>query len=605
MLHEHVPRDRLANLQYRQKLTDACARDKGLRRDVLAACKRDILYYVNAFVFTYDPRRRKIYPFCTWPFQDKAFVELADAVRDGMEERPLFKDTVIEKSRDMGASWMCLTVFDYFFKFWSNCNFLMISRTEELVDAKENPKSLFWKLDFINAHLPAWFAPDLVRTKLHYGNPRNGSTIDGEATTGAGGVGDRRTAILVDELSRIPLAQQRELVAGTADTTECRLFNFTPFGTAGAAYELTQRKNVRKLWLHWSMHPVKGAGLYQWDKEKEEIAFLDKSYQHPVMYEFVKDGKLRSPWYDQQCQSRSKQEVAMMLDIDYQGSSYQFFDSDTIDDLKDEYALPPRVQGELDYFPDTYEFKSLVKTANGTLRLWLNLDKDGRPPFDRAYVFGADVAAGSGASNSCLSGWDCKTGEKILELASPHLLPQDFAARTLAVLHWFSPPGGEGPKIAWEMEGPGTIFGQELTAKGYRHVYMRRNELSYSKKVTDTPGWVPTDSNKLSLLAVYRLELTKHRIINRSVEALDELKAFVVVPPGKIEHSSTLDTADPTGARKNHGDRGIADALAVKLYLERRSNPQQKDVDVVLPNSLAGRRERSEELRRERKDIWG
>jgi len=606
--HRRVPREPLANLEFRRKLCRACAGDKGLRRDVIEACRHDILFYFNAFAFTYDPRSaHKLRPFATYPFQDDAILQLQEAVRDGMRPVPRQKTTAIFKPRDMGVSWFCLGTFDHFWRFVPDSSFLLISRVEELVDGKANPKSLFWKLDFLQAHLPPWFPPqNRDRTKLHHLNLDNGSVIDGEATTGAGSVGDRRTGILIDEYSRIPLATQRELLDGTRDTSNCVIFNYTPFGTAGPQYELTKAKHVRKIKLHWSQHPKKAAGLYQWDKETEELKLLDPTYKYPFDYPFIKDGKLRSPWYDQEERERSPQAMAMMVDVDFEGSSFQFFNPDLIDDLVEEMALPAFAQGEVDYLPDTHEFKVWVRTPGGTVRLWLNLDGNGRPPCDRTYVFGADVAAGSGASNSCLSGFDCKTGEKILELASAHLMPQDFAYRTLAILNWFTPPGGNGPKLIWEMEGPGTVFGQAITQAGYRNVYLRRNELSFSRKQTDTPGWVPTDTNKLSLLSSYQDALATQKIVNRSEEALEECKAFVVVPPGKIEHSATIDTPDPTGARKNHGDRVIADALAVKLYLEKADTPKQQEVDVILPNSLAGRRARAEERRRQEFDeeVW-
>ena len=64
-------------------------------------------------------------------------------------------------------------------------------------------------------------------------------------TTSAAGVGGRRTAIFIDEFSRIE--EGYALLAGTADTTNCRIFNFTPFGTNNAAYKLSRRQDVRKL----------------------------------------------------------------------------------------------------------------------------------------------------------------------------------------------------------------------------------------------------------------------------------------------------------------------------------------------------------------------
>src|SRR5262249_18561053 len=133
-----------------------------------------------------------------------------------------------------------------------------------------------------------------------------------------------------------------QLLAGTADTTRCRIFNFTPFGTSGAAYALARRGDVRKLRLHWSEHPEKARGLYRYDLDKNQLDVRDKGYHFPVDFNFVLDGRLRSPWYDGECQRRANdREVAQMLDIDYQGSQYQFFDASMIRDLQRTYGQPP------------------------------------------------------------------------------------------------------------------------------------------------------------------------------------------------------------------------------------------------------------------------
>lgn len=609
--HRRVPRDRLENLRFRLELGKACARDKRLRREVLEACRTDILFWVNAFVFVFEPRQRRTFPCATWPFQDDAILAIVEAIREGAKLRPAYKDMVIEKSRDMTASWSSLIVMDHEFLFEPQSAFLIVSRKKELVDKPGDPDCLLWKIDFIHQHLPAWMLPEIERADLHFGNLDNGSMMDGDTTTGAAGVGGRRTAMFIDEFSRIK--EGYELLAGTADTTNCRIFNFTPFGTAGAAYQLAKRDDIRKLRLHWTLHPEKAAGLYTFD-EQGNVVYLDKMYRHDPDYDFHRadrwtKSKLRSPWYDDECLRRKNQiEVAMMLDIDYQGSSYQYFSTELIDDLSAEYALPPLTTGELDYLPDTFAFERFLPAADGSVKLWLTLDAKGRPPFDRTYVFGADVAAGTGASNSCLSGIDCKTGEKVVEMVSPHVSPEEFAARTLALLHWFTPPGGKSPKLIWEMEGTGTQFGKAITQAGYANVYLRRNELTYSKKSTDTPGWAPTPINKLVVLSVYRKALIDRAVINRSAWALEECKQFVYTHTGKIVHSDTQDDQDPTGAQQNHGDRVIADALATKLYLESgqaAAESDQKDVAEVPPNSLAARRAAVEARRREETaELW-
>jgi hypothetical protein len=171
----------------------------------------------------------------------------------------------------MGASWICMTVMDWLWLFHPMQKFLAVSRVAALVDDGANPDSLFWKIDYMHAQLPTWLLePDQVkRKKFSYVNVANGSTINGEATTGAAGVGGRATCMFIDEFSRIPEAA--ELLASTADTTGCRMFNFTYSDNANAAYKLGQRTDVQKLRMHWSDHPHKNKGLYQYSAEKGRV----------------------------------------------------------------------------------------------------------------------------------------------------------------------------------------------------------------------------------------------------------------------------------------------------------------------------------------------
>lgn len=484
-------------------------------------------------------------------------MEIVDCILGG-------HDLVIEKSRDMGASWMCLLAMEWLFHFHAGTSFLMISRKEDVVDAPGDPDSLFWKLDFVHKHLPGFLRVGVERRRLHFGNLDNGSTIDGESTTSAAGVGGRRTAVFVDEFSRIEEGYQ--LLSGTADVTRCRIFNFTPWGVGNAAHEMASRRDVRKLRLHWSEHPHKAAGLYRMEPGTAMPEFLDPGYVYPPDYPFFPDGKLRSPWYDGECRRRGNdREIAEMLDIDYQGSEYQFFDARTVEELKRETACPPSWEGDVAFEEGpTVRFKELVEARGGPLKLWCPRGADGRPP-EGTYVVGADISSGTGATNSCLSVLDCRTGEKVAEYVTPYLRPDQLAPRAVALCRYFRSPGEEGALFCWEMQGPGLIFGQKVIASGYRHVHWRTAETRLGKPTSDTPGWYPSPDNQRMVLEEYRSALSSRRFVNRSREALDECLRFVHRKTGEIEHAEISGGRDPSGARVNHGDRVIADALAWKM----------------------------------------
>ncbi len=212
---------------------------------------------------------------------------------------------------------------------------------------------------------------------------------------------------------------------------------------------------------------------------------------------------------------------------------------------------------------------------------------------------GCDVAVGTGASNSVASCASQTTGEKVAELASPNLSPDEFADATLALCHWLN-----GAYLLWEKNGPGVRFGMRVMESGYRNVYYQQNEQSLSKKVSDTPGWTATDPNKRMVYGEYVSALLEGRFTNRCKEALEECRLIVWDPSGKIVNSRAQASIDPTGARENHADRPTADALCNKGLGEIGPKPAvEQRKNEPDPRTFQGRRE-LREAEQARADAW-
>jgi hypothetical protein len=552
-------------------------------KDIWAMCARDFLFYVNTFCWTFDPRRNpSALPFITYLFQDYSLLQIDESIDNPQPDGGCGEDILTEKSRDMGASWMSLLPIEWRWHFRPRQSFLCVSRKEDYVDKYGDPKSLFWKFDFIHKNLPGWLRPtgcdgskdNPYRAKLHLLNPDNESVIDGESTTGDVARGDRRTAILLDEFAFVENGDR--VLASTGDATNCRIFNSTPNGTGNAFYTIRERQDrgLRILRLHWTVHPLKAKGLY-----------------------YDEDGKPHSPWYDKECKRRaSALEIAQELDIDYLASGSQFFDQGILDRIKKEDVCIPAYQGEIAYCSERGEFIGFSSDSKGDMRLWCDLI-GGNPPTDTNYSIGCDVATGTGASNSVISVADATTGRKVAEYSNSHIMPHRLAFLAVAIARWFKGECGQGYLI-WENNGPGRIFGNTVKEIGYRHVYYRRNENSLSRKETDTPGWASTKENKLSLLGGYRRALASRAFVNRHLAAIEECEAYVYLPGGGIAHQGSQMSADPSGAKDNHGDRVIADALACMGCGE-----QARAESVVVANEkhcFAARRESFERSRRSR-----
>ena len=218
--------------------------------------RQDVAFWISTFAMTYDPRLKcPTTPFALYPFQIRAAKAIEEAVNDG-------EDLCIAKSRDVGASWLCLAALLHRWLYYPDQALLLVSRNESYVDGRGNPKSLFWKLDAILGHLPIWMLPRYDRKKLSLKNLTNGSIIDGESTTGDVARGDRRTCVLLDEFAAFAAGDDYRALSSTRDVTPSRIFLSTPAGASNAFATVAKNPSVRQLRLHWADHPVKGDGKY-------------------------------------------------------------------------------------------------------------------------------------------------------------------------------------------------------------------------------------------------------------------------------------------------------------------------------------------------------
>ncbi len=597
----YVPTEIGDNLRWRRRVFKRVLEDPSFADTIRSACEMDPIFYINGFLWTYDSRLVKQnqsprVPFILYPFQRTGILEIFDAIGE--------EDLLIEKSRDMGASWLNVTAFQYLWLFRKLMSFLVVSRDAYYVDAPDNPKSLFWKIDFINGNLPLWLMPKgyihrLHRLKSHIKNPENGSVIDGEATTDQVARGDRRTAILLDEFAAV--SQGHKVLAATRDATNSRLFNSTPQGINNAYYTVRQT-GIRRLRFFWTDHPVKSKGLYRITKDGK-LDIIDKE-GYPEDYKPVyepgpnRNWDFRSPWLDKQDRrAATYQEIAQEVMIDYLGSGHQFFLSEAITEAKEKFARPPDLIGSLDYDSMTSEPSEFMENSNGHLKLWTQLTSSRGITDDFKYVLGCDISAGTGSSISTGCAYNKTTNEKIAEYANPYIRPEEFARQMVALATWLN-----NALLLWESNGVGQQFGARVMDLNYANIYYRKREEQISQKETLSPGWHSIKTTKLVLLGDYRDNLQRQKVFNFSDVALDECLEYVYNSLGGVEHSKEgSKNEDPTGARENHGDRVIADALAWRGLTEFKSSTEGSESEIPI-GSLAWRIEqrRREEQREDR-----
>ena len=561
-----VPKRPQDNLAWRLKLLKNAEKDVGLQKDLMAACTESTLFWVNAFVWTYhdkdinpltfkeEPAKLAHNPFITWEIQDELFAALEFAILNG-------EDILVDKCRQMGASWCCVIIFNKFFLFRENSHFMEFSRIEDYVDKAGEPKSLFWKHDYVNRWLPEWMCPPGVqwggknRRKLRIDNILNGSMIIGESTTGEAGSGATAMALLLDEFAKVK--DGGAMASATADVAPCRIVNSTPAGP-GTAYSKWKHGGKIKVFImpFWE-HPLKG---------KDRRVIQD---------EITGKYDIMSPYREHEETRRTKKQVAQeMLRQDIE-SGGPFFDLTSIEKHIARFGKNPLSHWDIRFRKNTSNdgIKKIVKTRDiktvsykktnkGPLSLWTHLIED-RPDQSKTYRFGIDLGKGQGASPSVISIKCIETNTKIGEWWDRNTPPYEMARIAVALAIWV---GGRNPHrlpvMKWEMNGPGWDFGRLIVnIFGYPYYYRQKTEGEISERSTRKYGWHASSKSKYNLLSLYDRLLAQGGYINPSVSALEEMKLYVEGDNQKIYPTELVD-ADESELR-THGDRVIADALTL------------------------------------------
>lgn len=592
--YPRVPKDPIENLKFRKKVIQRCMVDEEARAEQWMACSRDPLYYFNTFLWLYEPREASALPWITYDFQDEDIIKKINAIGE--------KDLFQTKCRDMGASWDTLGAIHWYWTFRKMCSFLLVSWKEDLVDKAGWPASLFWKFDFLHdpRYVPSWLIPNFYRTNNHIENLDLGSVVDGESTTADTGRAGRYTAIFPDEIAKMP--NGLEMWEGMTSVTDSRIAVTTPRGTNNCAFEIAN-SGVDTHDLDWWMHPRNRKGLYRVVQGKVEI--IDKKFKFPEAYRFIRsesealewlkkpafwEGEYRSPWFDKECRRfTSLRFISQEIRRDFVGSGSAFFDGINVNDYITQYCQPPWFRANLIFDDYTFRLKEMRQSVYGQFEFWIQPDGQGNFPRDRRFGIGCDISQGRGASNSAASVVDLLTGETVCQFVHPKTTPTQFARLMVVLGRMFAGNDQSGAAlVVYEVNGPGLTFGEVMYEAGYQNLFFRDSKDEHGK-LTRKAGWHCGKETKLSVFDAYHMALQEGRFLNRSDYAVKEIGCFSTDPTGLIVHKKA-DNEDPSGAKDNHGDIVVANALA-NLALEKYPDrPIQRESEVP-PDCLAARKQ--------------
>lgn len=260
----------------------------GIRDAVLQRCAEDVAFFVQCFGFTFDPRSeiRHDIPFMLYDFQANYLHWLDERIANK-------QDGVVEKSRDMGVTWLSVAYFVHKWLFRPGTQILIGSRKEDLVD-NWTRDSHFGKIQYFVDWLPHWMLPRGFnmaehRMKLKLINPENGNVIIGESANSEFSRQGRYTMVFFDEAAFWPDLEASFRAAGGA--TNVRILVSTPNGYNSFA-RIRDSGLYPILTLIWSLHPLRAP-----------------------------DQNGHSIWYDEQKKRMSPEDLAQEVDISYHRSA--------------------------------------------------------------------------------------------------------------------------------------------------------------------------------------------------------------------------------------------------------------------------------------------
>ena len=243
--------------------------------------RKDSIHWITHYLQTLDPRVPPYdLPFKLYPFQ----IEYLEWLEARYQEP---SDVLVEKSRDMGVTWVTLAWILHKWRFEKGFSALIGSRKEQYVDDR-TVKSLFGILAYMVERLPihmkphGW-SPRDHRNYMRLYNPENENLIVGESTNPNFSRQTRNRIILLDEYAFWDWAESAWMA--TADSAPCRVVVSTPNGgTFFKQLRFSGRVPVKT--LHWRLHPEKDDEWYNHEKARrtpEEVAQeLDISYDRSV-----------------------------------------------------------------------------------------------------------------------------------------------------------------------------------------------------------------------------------------------------------------------------------------------------------------------------------
>lgn len=286
--HESKSPDYTAVFAWRQRRIIAMRSNPAIKAGMLEYYRTHRVEFIEHWCDTYDPRlagrdRPSKMPFVLFKRQKELVSFLGQCIN-------LETDGLVEKCRDMGATWLCAAFSAHLWRFMPGAAVGWGSRKEQLVDKLGDADSIFEKIRMIirswpREFWPVGFDPFAHMPFMRIINPENGSTITGEAGDNIGR-GGRKLIYFKDESAHYERPEKIE--AALSDNTRVQIDISSVNGLGNVFY---RRRESGVEWhplipmvphktgvfvMDWRDHPEKTQEWYDRRRQK----FIDEGMLH-------------------------------------------------------------------------------------------------------------------------------------------------------------------------------------------------------------------------------------------------------------------------------------------------------------------------------------
>lgn len=436
-------------------------------------CSSNPIYFIKNYCKIRHPKRGLI-PFDLYPYQE-----------DFITNFLAYDKNIVNKARQLGFSTLVAAIIVWLILFHKDKEVMVVSTRADVA------KNLVKKVKLMLTHIPGWmYLADITINQAHQIGLSNGSSVKSVARGEDAGRSEALALLVIDEAAHI--RDMAELWKGLASVTS----------TGGKTIALSTPKGVGNWFCKYCRDAI--AGENQW--HYQEVYWWDNPEYSEGLYEDpnIPGGK-RSPWFDNQTEGWTNQQIAQELLTSFTETGDTFLDPATITWYEEQAREP-------------------LKKIGIDRNFWIFKE----PEAGKKYLVGCDVSSGTSDDFSTAIVVEPTELEIVAEYKGkmPPDVFADFLSKELGPMYNMA-------SIIVENNSVGMVTAFSLRASEYSNLLYidEENNKLIDRWLADyqgiNPGFRTTVKNRPIILQKMEEMLRKHYLLSYSKRLTNEFYNFI------------------------------------------------------------------------------